>query len=470
MATGEKKVFVGGRLKRLRRERGSTQAAMAAELRVSPSYFNLLERNQRPVTAQVLLRLAEVYDLDLRSLTADESAGEAGLNEVFADKMFADLSVGRREIADFIEAAPVVAEAMVRLYRAFLDRGALVDLGAFDSRDGVGANPAEWVRDLVTAQHNHFAELEKLAERTTSDLNGDSRDLMQWTRQRLQDRFGVRMRIMPTEAMAGVLRKFDRHRKQLLIAESLAAPGCLFAAAYTLALLEHGEAISALADRFEPPDATRRNQLKVYLGNYLAAAIMMPYVSYLAALERTGYDLERVRTHFGASFEQAAQRLTTLARPGARAIPFFMVRIDAAGNISKRFSSGSFPFSRFGGTCPRWNVHDSFKTPGRVITQVIETPDGERYFTMSRTVRRVAGLLAGLEDELAVGLGCELRYADKLIYSRGLNMISPAIVEVGPACRICERVLCPQRAATPVNKAALVVETTKSVTSFPFRA
>jgi XRE family transcriptional regulator, fatty acid utilization regulator len=468
MTIGDKKLFVGGRLKRLRREMGVTQTAMAAELKLSSSYFNLLERNQRPVTAQVLLRLAEAFDIDLRSLAADEPDGEAGLHEVLADKMFADLSISRHEVTDLAEVAPGIAEALMRLYRAYLDRGALIDLGAFESRDGVLVRSTEWVRDLVAAQHNHFAELEDLAERSAGASGADPRDLLQWVRQRLQDRFGVRTRIMPTEAMAGVLRRFDRHRKQLMIAETLAPAGRLFSATYTLGVLEHGAALNDLADRLNPPDPTQRTQLKVFLGNYLAAAMMMPYTAYLAALEKTGYDLERARSQFGVSFEQAAQRLTTLGRRGARGIPFFMVRVDAAGNISKRYASGPFPFSRFGGTCPRWNVHDSFKTPGRIITQVIETPDGERYFTLSRTVRRVAGLLAGLEDELAIGLGCELRHADKLIYSRGLDMASPAIVQVGPACRICERTLCPQRAAAPVSRTAVVEEATKSVTSFLF--
>jgi XRE family transcriptional regulator, fatty acid utilization regulator len=254
----------------------------------------------------------------------------------------------------------------------------------------------------------------------------------------------------------------------LLLAETLAPPSRTFAMAFQLGLMQHGEAIAEIAGRFAPPDHGTLQQLKVFLGNYLAAAIMMPYATFLAALEETGCDLERVRARFGASFEQAAQRITTLDRAGARGIPFFMVRVDAAGNISKRYSSGPFPFSRFGGTCPRWNIHDSFKTPGRTVIQVIETPDGARYFTLARTVRRVAGLLAGIEDELAVGLGCELKYADKLVYAKGLDMAAPAIVEVGPSCRICERRLCPQRAAAPVNRTALVEQTVKSVSSFPF--
>lgn len=469
MAAGDKKLFLGGRLKRLRRDMQVTQSAMAEQLGVSPSYLNLLERNQRPVTAQVLLRLAEAYDLDLRSLSADEAGGGAGLEEVLADNMFADLAINRFEIADVAELAPSVAEAVVRLYRAYLDRGNLIDLGALDGRDGVGGpTPTDWVRDLVSAQRNHFAELEEIAEQLVAELGVDPRDLTPAVRDALLEQHNVRTRVMPVETMNGALRRFDRHRKQLLIAETMAPASRTFAMAYQLGLIEQGTAIAEIADRFGPPDRATREQLKVFLGNYLAAAIMMPYGKFLGALEETSYDIERVRSRFGVSFEQAAHRLTTLARQGARGIPFFMVRVDAAGNISKRYSSGPFPFSRFGGTCPRWNVHDSFKTPGRIITQVIETPDGERYFTLSRTVRRVAGLLAGLEDELAVGLGCELKHANKLIYAKGLDIVSPAIVEVGPACRICERRLCPQRAAAPVNRRPLVEDTVKSVTSFPF--
>jgi hypothetical protein len=467
-ASTDRKLFLGARLKRLRRDLGLTQTRMAEDLGVSPSYLNLLERNQRPVTAQVLLRLAEAYDLDLRSLSTDEPGGGAGLDEVLADKMFADLAINRHEVADVAELSPSLAEAFVRLYRAYLDRGSLIDLGAFEGRDGGATTPTDWVRDLVGAQRNHFADLEEIAERIVAELAVDPRELTPAVRDRLLEVHGVRTRVMPVEIMAGALRRYDRHRKQLLISETMAPASRTFAMTYQLGLIEQGEAIAQIADRYAPPDRATREQLKVFLGNYLAAAVMTPYGKFLAALEETGYDIERVRSRFGVSFEQAAHRLTTLARSGARGIPFFMVRVDAAGNISKRYSSGPFPFSRFGGTCPRWNVHDSFKTPGRIVTQVIETPDGERYFTLSRTVRRVAGLLAGLEDELAVGLGCELKHAGKLTYAKGLDIAQPAVIEVGPACRICERRLCPQRAAAPVNRTPLVEDSVKSVTSFPF--
>src|SRR5262249_8647584 len=153
--------------------------------------------------------------------------------------------------------------------------------------------------------------------------------------------------------------------------------------------------------------------------NYLAAAFLMPYAPFHEAAERTAYDIDLMRARFGVSFEQACHRLTTLSRSGGRGVPFFMIRMDSAGNISKRFAGSTFPFSRFGGACPRWNIHSSFRTPGRVVTQVVETPDGQRYFTFSRTVSRVATAYAGEDAELAIGMGCELKYAERLVYSRG---------------------------------------------------
>jgi predicted transcriptional regulator/transcriptional regulator with XRE-family HTH domain len=468
----EKKLFLGGRLKRLRRDLGVTQARMAEELGVSPSYLNLLERNQRPVTAQLLLRLADAYDLDLRSLSADDPGGGAGLEEVLADKMFADLGIGRHEAAEVAELSPGLAEAVSRLYRAYLDRGRLIDLGAFERPDGTGPvseqSPTDWVRDLVGTQRNHFAELETLAEKIVAQLKADPQDLGPAVRERLQSKFSVQTRIMPVEVMTGSLRRYDHHRKRLMLSETLAPASRIFGMCYQLGLMEGGEVLSDLTDRFKAPDRATRQLLKVFLDGYLAAAIMMPYESFLAAMETSGYDIERVRPRFGVSYEQAAQRLTTLGRSGSRGVPFFMMRLDAAGNISKRFAAGPFPFSRFGGACPRWNVHDSFKTPGRIITQVIETPDNERYFTLSRTVRRVSGLHSGLEDELVIGLGCDLKYASKLVQARGMDMGNPITVEIGPSCRICERPACPQRAAAPINRTLLVEETSKSLSPFPF--
>jgi predicted transcriptional regulator/transcriptional regulator with XRE-family HTH domain len=466
----QKKLFLGGRLKRLRRDMDLTQTRMAEDLGVSPSYLNLLERNQRPVTAQVLLRLAEAYDLDLRNLAADaEGGGATSLAEVFADPMFRDLGVPRHELNEVAESAPGVSEAIVRLYQAYLEGRRSADLGAIRPEDGGGGTvltPSDWVRDYIQGQKNYFAELEAAGEAMAAEL--DPQDFAVSARERLAQRHRIEVRVMPQEVLTDSLRRFDYHRKRLFLSEVLTAPGRAFAMAYQLALLEHAETLAGLVARARAPDRPSQALLRVSLANYLAAAMMMPYGLFQETAERSAYDIDFLSARFGASFEQICHRLTTLAKPGARGVPFFMLRVDAAGNISKRFASAAFPFSRFGGACPRWNIHTCFKTPGRVITQVVETPDGTRYFTLSRTVRRAAAAYASEDSELAIGMGCELKYAPRLIYSRGLDLANPAVVGIGPACRICERPNCPQRAAEPSGRTLTVDDFNKSISPYPF--
>lgn len=474
-ATTDRKLFLGARLKRLRRDLGLTQIRMAEDLGVSPSYLNLLERNQRPVTAQVLLRLAEAYDLDLKSLYSDpESASATGLSEVFSDQMFRDLGVARHEISEVADSAPAVSEAIVRLYRAYLDQRRMSELGTIGRpEEGTGAvavAPSDWVRDFIQAQKNYFGELEEAAAATLSDLAPEPQGFGVAARERLSTRHGIRVQVAPLEVLPESVRRFDHHRRRLFLSEVLSGPGRAFAMAYQLALLEHGALLDTVVDRAGPPDRPTRNLAKVSLTNYLAAALLMPYAAFHEAAERTGYDIELVRARFGVSFEQACHRLTTLSRPGARGVPFFMVRVDSAGNVSKRFAGSAFPFSRFGGACPRWNIHTSFRTPGRIVTQIVETPDGQRYFTLSRTVSRIAAPYVGDDTELAVGLGCELKYAERLVYSRGLDLRDPVATGIGPACRVCERPACPQRAAEPLNRTLTVDEFTKSISPYPFAA
>ena len=471
---GDKKLFLGARLKRIRRDLGITQVKMAEDLAVSPSYLNLLERNQRPVTAQMLLKLGSAYDLDLRSLASDpEGAGGAGLSEVFADQLFRDLGMARHEVAEVAESAPAVSEAIVRLYRAYLDarRAGAAGEGASDAAGSGGAlTPSDWVRDFIQGQRNYFAELEERGEALAAELHPQPQDFAAAARDRLAERHRIEVRIVSTEVLTDSLWRYDHHRKRLFLSEVLTGSGRSFALAYQLGLLEHADAVAAILARAHAPDPATQGLLKVSLVNSLAAATLMPYGAFHDVCERSAYDVDRLCARFGVSYEQACHRLTNLARPGARGVPFFMMRVDCAGNISKRFASAAFPFSRFGGACPRWNLHDSFRTPGRTLTQIVETLDGARYFTFSRTVRRPAAAFAAEPSELAIGLGCELRHAGRLVYARGLDLAAPVAVGIGPSCRICERAACPQRAAEPINRTLTVDDFSKSVSPYPFSA
>lgn len=470
MADMERKLFLGGRLKRLRYDLNLTQTQMAADLGVSPSYLNHLERNQRPVTAQVLLKLAATYDLDLRSFTdKSEPSGEADLVEIFADPLFKDLRLPRREISELAASSPMTAEAVTRLYRAYQERRKRDALEARPPEDRVEDSPSDWVRDRIQSHHNFFPDLDDLGEALFESLSNDPHTLETAAAQRLSARHGVDIRLMPAQVMMIYQRRYDPHRRRLMISETLGASSRRFAVAYQLALSEHGAEIAAMVEDARAPDLASARLYKIALLNYLAAAVLMPYGRFLREAEQTGYDIDLVRAPFEASFEQAAQRLTTLSRPGARGVPFFLMRIDCAGNVSKRFSAGPFPFSRYGGACPRWNLHQAFQTPGRVLTQVIETPDGARYFTVSRTLERSGrGYAGGVYADQAIGLGCELKHAGRLVYAQGLDLNAPNAVQAGPMCRLCERPNCIERAAPPAVKTLNVDEWIKGVTAFPF--
>jgi predicted transcriptional regulator/transcriptional regulator with XRE-family HTH domain len=471
----ERKLFLGPRLRRLRRDMGLTQTRMAEDLGVSPSYLNHLERNQRPVTAQVLLRLAEAYDIDIRSLSSDHEAADArDLGEVFADPLFRDLGVARHEVSEVAENAPGVADAIIRLYRAYADRRRLAELGeaprAEGALEGLAVTPSDWVRDHIQSQRNFFAELDEAGESLAGELKAEPPDFAAAARQRLADRHGIQVRVVPVEVLPDSVRRYDHHRRRLMLSELLGEAGRTFSIAYQLGVAEHDPALNALVERAAAPDPPTRRLLKVSLANYLSAAMMMPYEAFREACERTSHDIELISAKFGASFEQVCHRLTTLSKPTSRGVPFFMLRVDSAGNISKRFAGASFPFSRFGGSCPRWRVHEAFRTPGRMVTQIVETPDGARYFTLARTAPRVAGPYADEDAGLAIGLGCELKYAPRLVYSRGLDLSNPAVTEIGPACRVCERPACPQRAAEPLGRTLMVDDFTKSISPYPFAA
>lgn len=473
-AAADRKLFLGGRLKRLRRDLDLSQTAMAADLGVSPSYLNHIERNQRPVSAQLLLRLAETYDVDLRNLgQSGGPASEAELSEVFADPLFQGLAVPRHEIMQLAEDQPAAADAVLRLYRAFTDRR-VRDRAEVEASGGAAPTDSlsEWVREYVQSRHNHFPDLDALGEALHDALRaeapGPDEGFEALARARLFARHGLSVRTLPAEVMVEWTRRFDPHRGRLLLSDALGPSSRAFAVACQLVLMEHGPALQALTEAANAPDPPTRNLLKASLTNTLAAAVLMPYAAFQRTAEETGYDLARLQARFGVGFEQAAHRLTTLSRPTARGVPFFLMRVDQAGNVSKRYASGAFPFSRFGGACPRWRLHSAFRTPGRILTQIIETTDGGRWFTLARTVDRQGQGAFTEGHDLAIGLGCELKHAHRLIYARGLDLQKPEVTPIGPACRLCERHPCAERAAPPVGRALTVDDWSKSVSPYPF--
>ncbi|GAA3998411.1 XRE family transcriptional regulator [Sphingomonas humi] len=443
---------------------------MATRLGISPSYLNHLERNQRPVTAAILLRLAESFEVDIRSFASE--GGDLGsaeqLAEVFADPMFADLQIGRQEIIELSDNSPAIAEGVSRLYTALRERHASPTAIGQEGDERTLITPETWVRDYIQSRSNHFPELEEGAE-TLGGALGDPLSVAEPLRRRLKEAYGVSVSVVSPEELEGASQIYDPQRRMLMLSSLLRPENKTFGIAYQLSLLEFHPIISRLIDAARPPDQGTRHLLHMSFANYAAGAIMMPYGTFLEAAERYRYSIDRLTAEFGANVEQVSHRFTTLGRPGARGIPFFMLRIDPAGNISKRYAGERFPFSRFGGTCPRWNLHVAFQSAGQAVTQLIETPDGHRYFTVARTIERPirSALSGGL---LAIGLGCSIEHAHKLHCAEGIDLERAPVTPVGPACTICPRLECAYRASPPAGRPLAVHEHRKTISPFPFVA
>jgi XRE family transcriptional regulator, fatty acid utilization regulator len=471
-----RKIFAGAKLKRLRRERQITQARMAEELDVSASYLNLMERNQRPITVQVLIRLADIYGVDPREFMEGEANQTVGeIEQLLTDPVLRDAGVPRSEVQDAAENSPFLLAAMQRLYRAYVaareaSQTTLNESADADRADAmVRDNPVDRLRAVLHTQRNYFDEVDGAAESLASDFALMGHELFYAIGEHLRARHGIRVRVLPLEVMGDRLRWYDHHRRQLLISEILDPAARVFQAAHQLAFIDHDALLNEIAGRLLPEGDVERRLMRVTLANYFAAALMMPYGKFHDAAELSGYDLDLLGAKFGASYEQVAHRLTTLGRSTARGIPFFMLRVDSAGNVSKRLASGRFPFAQFGGTCALWNLHSAFGEPGKILTQVIELNDNSRWFSIARTVRPAATLYGAIEAHYSLGLGCEMRYANRLVYAKRLDLNAVEATPIGVNCRLCERAQCPQRAAPPVMRALHVDESMRTIAPFAFK-
>ena len=156
----------------------STQTAMADGFSISPSYLNLIERNQRPLTVQLILKLATVYGVEPKELQAEARGSVALLKEVFSDPLLAGELPGDQELVEIAEAAPNATAAVLKLFRAYREQGArLTDLTELLAREGratalSGARlPIDEVRQAFEQNPNHFPTIETEAEAFVAALD-----------------------------------------------------------------------------------------------------------------------------------------------------------------------------------------------------------------------------------------------------------------------------------------------------------
>jgi len=464
---------VGLRLRRFREEQGLTQAALATALGISTSYVNQMESNQRPITGPVLLRLAEVYDVDVQRFSAAESDRlDAQLRDALADTAHAD-QVSPGQTRELAESMPELARYVVDLHRRYhhaVERNTAIS-AELDA--GAARTAYEEVRDLFYAKRNHIPELDSAAERIAEDLTrtGDGpTDLAGRLTRLLNERHDTTVADLAPDEQARTKRRFDPDGRVLRLSPLLTPGQRAFQLATHLALAAHAGLIDDLAAAdLSGPEA--RSLARIGLANYFAGALILPYGTFRAAAEELRYDIDLLQRRFRVGFETVAHRLSTLQRPGARGVPFFFVRVDRAGNISKRQSATDFHFSRVGGSCPLWNVYEAFANPGEIRTQLAQMPDGRSYLWIARTVTRRYGGYGTPAKTFAIGLGCDLHHAHRLVYADGLDLANPAaLTPIGPGCKVCDRSGCPQRAFPAIGRPLEVTDHSSRFTPYPSTA
>lgn len=466
---------LGPRVRSLRRQRRLTQAALAARLGISPSYLNLIEHDRRPLSAELLIRLAQAFDLDVRAFAAgDHERLVADLLEAFGDPLFEDSGLTPSDVRELAAVQPAAARALLALYHAY--EAARSSARALAERVADGSElkgidsfrlPSEEVGDLIQRHSNYFPELEDGAERLRREARLDGEDLYQGLVRYLSEAHGVEVRVEKVGAMRGAVRRYEPRARRLLLSEVLRRGSRNLQLAHQIGLLTQSHALDRLASDPHLTTPESRALCRVALANYFAAAVLMPYELFLRACREERYDLELLGHRFRTSFEQVCHRVTTLRRPGAEGVPFHFLRIDSAGNISKRFSASGIRIARFSGACPRWNVHAAFLTPGMIRVQLSQMPDGTVYFCIARTVLKDYGGYHAPHTIQAIGLGCEVHHARELVYSDGVDLDNlSAVVPVGVTCRLCERLDCEQRVLPPLHAPLHVDENVRGVSFF----
>lgn len=459
-------LYLGPRLRRLRRELGLTQQAIADDLGISASYVALLERNQRPVTAELLLKLARTYQLDVSELANEDADDYARrIAEAMRDPLLSDIDLPALEIADLATSFPGVTEALLRLHGAYLrEQQALADQRLGGDRDSPeAADPVREAQRFFASHRNYFHELDSRAEELAADI-AESGAAAEWLRKRK----GVRVRFVPPDVLVESIRRYDRHNDQVLIDDTLDVSSRKFQLALHIAWTALREDIAQIVRAAALPDKSTVALVRRNLAAYAAGALVMPYDRFHRAAESRGYDIAALRGLFGMSFEQVAHRLTTLGRPGQEGVPFFFIRVDAAGNVSKRLDGAGFPFAAHGGGCPLWRVHDAFRFPGEVLTQWIELPDGQRFFSLASTTGGEPRHLGDQPLRRAVALACAAEHAPRLAYARGSDPATAPATPIGVTCRLCQRAECLARALPPLGRELLADDQRRSPAPFMF--
>lgn len=462
----KQKLFAGSVVRGVREKAGLTQVALAKRLRISSPYLAQIEGNQRPLTATLLIEISRLFRIDPVRFSNDSADRLLfDLQDAVADPLVAGNAIAPAELRLAVQQAPNIARAFVALqseHRALMDRYHALDTAISDTGDAAAPirNFAyDEVRDFFHAIGNYVDPLDRAAEALADEIARDDADIHTGLVTRLARRHGLIVEPDRTLSPERPILRVDRAAGRLVI-DALASPATqTFQLAHQLARLEVSDIIETILASAGFRSTNAAAVCRLSLANYFAGALMLPYARFYNAARSLRHDVELLAVSFGASFEQICHRLSTMQRPGVEGIPFYFLRVDRAGNITKRHSATRLQFARYGGACPLWNVHEAFETPDRMLVQIAEMPDGIRYLSLAQCVTKPGLGFSGTSRRYAIGLGCEIAYAADVVYADAVDWRSPRrVTPIGSSCRLCERPDCQQRAMPPAAR-EIVVDT-----------
>ncbi len=462
----------GRRLRELRLERGHSQAEFARRLDISPAYLNLIEKGRRTVQLPLLWKALELLEADPEPFISslDEKPVQESLAQLLDEPLLRSLNLDKDALAS-LSAEPRAVTTITTLFNLYKNtRGQLDNLMQLVSRreadrkaratvaDGDSTlrfdySPLDEVADFVQKRDNYFPAIEEAAVAVRRDFHLERRVLSDQL-ERVLSQLGVHTEVRRQQAGTSVVRRYDPAAGELEISSELSEARRKFDLAHVigLRLLEERGLHDRITKAFQARHPETLTLLKVHLANYFAGAMLMPYGDFFEEAQRTRYDVDRLADLFEMNYEAAAHRLTNLSDPKRRGVPMHFMRVDIAGNLSKRYSATGLTFPAGLGSCPKWVAHTAFLTPSVVSKQFSVMPDGAAYFCFARitTAPMRGSLVKG--TVYSIGLGTQAEDAHHLVLADDQPRWAPERadrigVPVGVTCRFCERTDCNQRAA-----------------------
>ena len=452
-------VKIGPKIKSFRRQLGLQANKLAEQLGISPSYLNLIESGKRKIDGDLLLKVCEELKIELSDLTNKSDLNLVNdISELLDDQLFEDLDILGPEVKDLVNTNPKIARALIKLgdnYKQkdneIINKVETLSGKIIDSRKT--SFPGEVISDFLQDKQNYFPKLEEFANKIFEKVQVNNRTRYIALCDFLNSEYSIKVKDVIPEEDKPFSKIFNKNKKELLLSDYNSLETKKLHAAAQIAQEGAEEEINNYLSEFKFPSDEAKRLTKIALLNYCGAAILMPYKLFHSECKKLKYDLELLQNTFATSFEQVAHRVTCLQDPKLPGIPFHMLRVDIAGNISKRFSLSGIEIPRYGGACPRWNVYSAFTRPGVIQAAVSKMTNGKKYVCIARTVEKGVGRYGQKKSMLSIGLGCEAKYARDFVYTENLNLNDKKTeIPIGVSCRTCDRLDCSQRAFPPLHK------------------